>query len=409
MAEKRKDKDGRLLPENVIQRKDGSYMWKKMIDGKQYCEYAKTLGDIKQKRNKALYEIEKGTYAGKHKKLQQEREQAKKDITLNEWFFQWEKMYRIGVVKEATLQKDHRAYLQCFSDNIGKMKIKDIKQIDIVSVNKELRDSGLKYTSVLSYNVTLKAVFASALSNGLIENNPVIGALKISKDEPMERRILTEEEQKILFDFLSMDSKYKIYKPLFTVAFYTGMRIGEILGLTWEDVDMEQGVIHVYKTLAYLPDYVNKNKRRFVVNSPKTKKSVRDVPMLIEVKEAFEEQKKMNLKSNIEIDGLKDFIFLTRNGTPYTNANICSIIRRIVARINEQELARAKEEKRNPVEFEYFSPHCCRHTFATRCYERGVREKVVQEILGHTSLDMTLNRYTHVTQDMIDNEIEKLK
>lgn len=124
------------------------------------------------------------------------------------------------------------------------------------------------------------------------------------------------------------------------------------------------------KTLAYLPDYVNKNKRRFVVNSPKTKKSIRDVPMLSEVKEAFEEQKKMNLKSNIEIDGLKDFIFLTRNGTPYTNANICSIIRRIVARINEQELVRAKEENRDPVEFEYFSPHCCRHTFATRCYEK---------------------------------------
>lgn len=221
-------------------------------------------------------------------------------------------MYRIGVVKEATLQKDHRAYLQCFSGNIGKMKIKDIRQIDIISVNKELRDGGLKYTSVLSYNVALKAVFASALSNGLIENNPVIGALKISKDEPMERS----------------------------------------------------------KTLAYLPDYVNKNKRRFVVNSPKTKKSIRDVPMLSEVKEAFEEQKKMNLKSNIEIDGLKDFIFLTRNGTPYTNANICSIIRRIVARINEQELVRAKEENRDPVEFEYFSPHCCRHTFATRCYEK---------------------------------------
>lgn len=185
-------------------------------------------------------------------------------------------MYRIGVVKEATLQKDHRAYLQCFSGNIGKMKIKDIRQIDIISVNKELRDGGLKYTSVLSYNVALKAVFASALSNGLIENNPVIGALKISKDEPM----------------------------------------------------------------------------------------------LSEVKEAFGEQKKMNLKSNIEIDGLKDFIFLTRNGTLYTNANICSIIRRIVARINEQELVRAKEENCDPVEFEYFSPHCCRHTFATRCYEK---------------------------------------
>lgn len=92
MAEKRKDKDGRILPENVIQRKDDTYMWKKSINGKQYCEYARTLGEIKQKRNKALGEIEAGTYRGKREKIAEDKGQAKKNITLNEWFTQWEKI-----------------------------------------------------------------------------------------------------------------------------------------------------------------------------------------------------------------------------------------------------------------------------------------------------------------------------
>ena len=87
MAEKRKDKDGRILPENVTQRKDGTYMWRKSVNGKNYCLYAKTLGEIKQKRNVALGEIEKGEYKGKYEKMKEEREFAQKDITLNEWFF----------------------------------------------------------------------------------------------------------------------------------------------------------------------------------------------------------------------------------------------------------------------------------------------------------------------------------
>ena len=148
MADKRKDKDGRILPENVTQRENGTYMWRKSIDGKSYCLYGKTLGEIKQKKDVALGEIRKGEYKGKHDRMREERELAKKDITLNEWFFQWEKAYRVGNVKESTLNENHYTYMKCFSDNIGRMKIKDIHQIDITNILNGLNKNGLSYNTL---------------------------------------------------------------------------------------------------------------------------------------------------------------------------------------------------------------------------------------------------------------------
>ncbi len=97
MTDKKRDSNGKILPENVTQRKDGTYMRRKSIDGKKYCVYGKTLGEMKQKRDIALGEIRKGEYKGKHGKMREEREPAKKDVTLNEWFSQWERAYRIGL------------------------------------------------------------------------------------------------------------------------------------------------------------------------------------------------------------------------------------------------------------------------------------------------------------------------
>ena len=77
--------------------------------------------------------------------------------------------------------------------------------------------------------------------------------------------------------------------------------------------------------------------------------------------------------------------------------------------MNKEETELAKAEGREAIIFDYFTPHCMRHTFATRCYEKGVREKVIQKILGHSKLDMTLNIYTHTTEEMIEEDIRKLE
>ena len=411
MTDKKRDSNGKILPENVTQRKGGTYMWRKSIDGKKYCVYGKTLGEIKQKRDIALGEIRKGEYKGKHEKRREERALAQKDITLNEWFFQWEKVYRVGNVKENTLNNNHRQYMKHFSDTIGRMKIKSIRQIDITNILNTLSESGQSYSSLARYVELLSLMFNDAISNELVDNNPARGALKGRKQDTKEKRILTEQEEKRFIEFVRNDRYYKSYAPMFILGFGTGMRIGEILALTWKDIDFKNSTIHVNKTLCKLCDYVKQGgKMRFTITTPKTVSSVRDVPMLGKVKEALLEQRKNRDKLNsISIDGYTDFVFTGRTGNVFYAENIRAAIKHIVGRMNREENEAAEAEGREPIVFEDFTPHCMRHTFATRCYEKGVKEKVVQKILGHSKLDMTLNVYTHTTDEMIEEDLQKIE
>ena len=240
MAEKRKDKDGRILPENVTQRKDGTYMWRKSVNGKNYCLYAKTLGEIKQKRNVALGEIEKGEFNGKHEKMREERELAKKDITLNEWFSRWEKVYRIGNIKESTLNNNHRQYMKYFSDNLGKMKLKEIRQIHVTDILSNMSKNGYCYSTISHCSQQLFLMFEAAMQNELINTNPAMGALKIKKERPPERRVLTDDEIEQFIGFVKNNSRFKHHEAFFVVGFNTGMRIGEILSLTCDDIDFDK-------------------------------------------------------------------------------------------------------------------------------------------------------------------------
>lgn len=409
MADKRKDSNGRIMPENVTQRKDGTYMWRKSIDGKKYCVYGKTLGEIKQKKDIALGEIRKGEYKGKRERMKEEKETAINDITLNEWFFQWEKAYRVGNVKETTLNKGHYIYMKYFFKTIGQMKIKNIRQIDITNILNTMNKNGQSYSSLVKCTGILSLMFNDAASNGLVDSNPAKGALKVRKQDAKEKRILSEQEEQRFIDFVKNDRYYKKYAPLFITGFGTGMRIGEILSLTWKDIDFKNNSISVNKTLSELNDYVKQGgKTRFIVTEPKTKSSIRNVPMLEKVKEALLEQKKNKGKQNtVSIDGYEDFVFTTKTGNVFYPRFIRLTIKRIIIKMNRKEKAEA--EGREPAVFEYFSPHCMRHTFATRCYEKGMREKVIQKILGHSKIDMTLNVYTHTTDEMIEEDLKKME
>ena len=177
--------------------------------------------------------------------------------------------------------------------------------------------------------------------------------------------------------------------------------MGELCGLTWDNVDFERATIHVNKTLMSREDRINGG-QKVVLNSPKTRKSDRNIPMLPVVKNVLKQQRENTKHIGApEIDGISDFVFRSdREGNVLKPRSVYTMLRRIVGKMNEKEIEEAVREEREPELLENFSPHEIRHTFTTRCFEKGMNPKVISEILGHAGMQMTLGVYTHVSEDM---------
>ena len=234
-----------------------------------------------------------------------------------------------------------------------------------------------------------------AVEDNLVINNPVSG-IKLREDKEIKAKALTIEEQNTFFDYC----RNTFYDNLFNVAVNTGLRPGELFALQLSDVDLEKGYIDVNKTLVY-QKYLEDNCKTFHIEPPKTKQSYRKVPINSVCRIYLEKQ--FALKRIIASKRPKqqnDYLFVTKFNTPLNSQIYSDSIKAVIRQIN---LTRAYDNQ-----FEVFSGHTFRHTFATRCFEAGVEAKVVQSYLGHASLKMTMDLYTHVTDEKSSLDIEKI-
>jgi len=190
---------------------------------------------------------------------------------------------------------------------------------------------------------------------------------------------------------------------------WTGMRVGEITGLRWCDLDFENNLINVNHTLVYYNNH-EKNRMCFSINTPKTKNSIRNIPMIEKVKQAFIEEKRLQKEAKLEstaiIDGYKDFVFINVHGAPHLYVALNSVLTRIIRDCNTK-IIDSDPYNEDPELIPKISNHTLRHTFATRMCEYGVNIKVIQEILGHSDIGTTLNIYAEATEDFTSKEIEK--
>ena len=181
------------------------------------------------------------------------------------------------------------------------------------------------------------------------------------------------------------------------------MRVGEICGLRWEDIDLENGMIDVNHTLVYYNHEVNGC--YFNINTPKTRAGKRQIPMLEDVKAAILMEKAYQeyngIKCNMTVDGYTNFIFINRFGNLQHQGTLNKALCRIIRDCNDMQLAKAKK---NPVLLPNFSCHSLRHTFTTRLVEAGVNIKVIQELCGYIRSDVTLDIYTTVTKELKQRE-----
>ena len=202
-------------------------------------------------------------------------------------------------------------------------------------------------------------------------------------------------------NFIEENVEWRGWLPLVTVLLGTGMRIGECLGLTWDDVDFENRMISVNHNLSDRPVGAERKYERHIM-APKTEAGTRQIPMVDEVMEAFlleyQFQKCIGFCEE-EIDGYTGFIFITSEHKAYPASTVNAALHRMTDAYNEIERKAAKAENREPLIIPSFSAHNLRHTFCTRLCENETNLKVIQAIMGHADIQTTMDIYADCTSE----------
>ncbi|MCC8151744.1 MAG: site-specific integrase [Lachnospiraceae bacterium] len=397
----RYDSKRRVLKSGESERSDGYYVYR-WTDrgGKRHGVVAKTLEELRRRETELmrdkLDDIRVGTAY----------------VTLNDIYDLWCSMKR--GLKDNTFQNYRYLYRTFVEPDFGKYKVQKLKKSDVKRFYNMLVDErGLKISTVDSIHTVLHQVLTVAVDDGYLRNNVsdnVLKELKQSHNADAERRkALTIPQQDLFLNYLRKENnKYHHWYPIFAVMLGTGMRVGEITGLRWCDIDMEENVIDVNHTLVYYNHA--ENGCYFSINTPKTEAGRRQIPMLDDVKDAFKEemrcQKEAGICCNVTIDGYTDFIFINRFGNAKHQVTLNMALRRIIRDFNDEQLCK---NIKNPVLLPRFSCHSLRHTFTTRLVEKGVNIKVVQDVLGHKDVETTLNIYADVTKELKQQEFESLQ
>ena len=283
MVERRKDKKGRVLKEGETQRKDGTYDFRwRTSDGKRHSVYAKTLDELRAKEEKIRRDKSDGI-----------RTDAQ-NVTLNDIYDLWVQLKK--GIKDNTFQNYQYMYNQFVYPDFGKLKITQIKRSDIRRFYNLLADERhVKIRTIENIHTVLFQVLNLAVEEEYLRNNPSSNAMKELKQThnfEMEKRwALTIKEQELFIKYISETKDCYRWKPIFTIMINTGLRVGELTGLRWDDVDFENNTISINHTLVYYNHKVNGC--YFSVNTPKTKAGYRTIPMIDVVKNAFLEERQL--------------------------------------------------------------------------------------------------------------------
>lgn len=411
--EKRRDDKGRLLRRGESQRKDGMYMYRyKDVTGETKTEYSwrlvKTDPHLEgKKKSPSLREKEDSI----ERDLRDGICIAGGDTTFAELFLQYIKL------KNNLADGTYNTYMSLYNEHvkgtaIDVSPIKNIKKSAILSLYKTMSKEGLSNGTIRNlHNGVLYPAFQMAVDDDDLRKNPCTKCQQNYMYDPKgKREALTEEQQKRFVDFMEQDAVYSKYVDIVKLILETGLRRGEVLGLTWKDINLKNKTVHVDKQLQY--GKVDGN-FKFSIASPKTDAGNRQIPisdntvkMLKELKERtyFE-----NMRNNVTVDGVSGFLFLNRNkDNPIIPRQLADSFRAASEKYNKKEICLAKAEGREPELLPKVTPHVLRHTACTRWVEQKVDMKVVQYIMGHASAVVTMNIYSHVFLHKVSEEMERV-
>ena len=404
MATSRKDSRGYSLRKGETQRRsDGRYMYSYTDPlGRRKFIYASDLAALREKERRLTKDQLDGLdiyVAGK--------------ATVNFVFD------RYISLKRNLKQSTHSNYLYMYDhfirNTFGKKFIAKVKYSDILQFYNQLLDSEkLQINTLESVQTLLHPTFQLAVQDQIIRINPTEGVMaEVKKQSGLTtgvRHALTIPQQRAFMEHIANHPIYCHWWPLFTVLLGTGCRIGEALGLRWEDLDYERRIISINHSLVYYP--VGENRKSVQhISTPKTEAGTRTIPMLDNVKDAFEmlyEEQQENSWPDVEIDGMTGFVFRTRFGEVPNPQSVNRAIKRIVADYNATEEIAAKRQRRQAVLLPDFSAHHLRHTFCTRLCEQETNLKIIQSIMGHKDIKTTMDVYAEATEEKKQESFERL-
>ena len=408
MAKARKDLRGRALRKGEMQRASDQryvYTYTDPLGRRKYI-YARDLATLREKEKELIKNQLDGLdlyVAGR--------------ATINNVFDRY--MAIKHNLRDSTRSNYLYTYNHFVRDNFGMKLIAGIKFSDVLQYyNHLLHEQDLSLGTLDTIHCLLHPTFQLAVRDQIIRNNPTDGVMKeISKQTGKNRGVrhaLTIEQQRAFMEYVANHPVYYHWWSLFTVLLGTGCRIGEALGLRWEDLDFENRIISINHSLVYYPT-AKERKSVMRIVKPKTEAGIRTIPMLDVVYDAFqmelEEQEETGFNTD-EIDGMTGFVFKNRYGGVPNYNTVNQAIKRIINSHNADEIILAKREKREPVIIPNFSCHHFRHTFATRLCEVESNLKVIQSIMGHRNIETTMDVYAEATdrkkKESMDNLSAKL-
>ena len=404
MAKPRKDCKGRVLRKGESQRKsDGRYIYQYINpSGKRCVIYARDLLELREKEKQLIKDQVDGlTSYGSGK------------TTLNYVFDRY--ISTKYDLKQNTKSNYKYMYDHFVRATFGKRIITEIKYSDVKFFYYSLiNEQKLKPNTLENIHTVLHPTFQMAVRDEIIRSNPSDGVMAeikkgVGKNKGI-RHALTIAQQKAFLDYIARNPVYCHWLPLFTVLFGTGCRIGELIGLRWEDLDYENRLISINHAVIYMT--MENRKSEFHVSTPKTEAGTRTIPMMESVRKAFREeyeaQKETGFNTQI-VDGMSGFVFCNKDGNLLNPSVINRAIKRIYEAYNVEEMIQARKERRTPILIPHFSCHHIRHTFCTRFCEKETNLKVIQSIMGHASIETTMNIYAEATEMKKQEAIKALE
>lgn len=371
---------------SIFKRKDGRWCgfitigYDEKGNQKKKFFYGRTRQEVADKINQALNEIRQGILI------------TDNNITLENWLNIWLHQYKKNQISESTFDDYESIIKNHINPVLGKYKLKDLRPEHLQMLYNEKYKAGLSAKRIKHIHVVLHSALTQAIKSGIIVRN-VSEATTLPKDtSEKDIRVLTIEEQKMFLKAIEGER----LKAAFILALTTGMRLGEILGLKWNEVDLKNKRIKVKSSMRRIKNRDEKVPTRtvLVIKDVKTENSEQIIPLpevayqeLIKFKLLQEEEKKQ--AGNAYKDS--GFVFTTKLGTPIEPRNFIRTFERIINRAGLN------------INF-----HSLRHTFATRLLEANVHPKVVQELLGHSDISTTLNTYSHVLFDTKKEAIKEI-